>query len=283
MTKKNTKYWRIIFTITMVPLLMFSVGCFQFPFFSSGNTRISLLEDKVDLLFDSMESLNTSSRDLEDKLDEIRLEKDQLSNVHVQIKDELSETKSSIIKINQKLADIYSYGATGKETSTSYAETVIKKPKKVEEEKPISKDVVKETEKIEEAVARVPVRKDIATSTKKVVDEVLMPKEVVEEVQIVDKAPPPPAKKVVVEKDEVIEDTIENRESAAKETQKKLKASLVEKLFNRAKSLYRQGKFEEAVTKWEDVLEFDPDRLDAMYNIEVAKDRIRERQSRLAE
>jgi len=55
-------------------------------------------------------------------------------------------------------------------------------------------------------------------------------------------------------------------------------ANLTEELLEDAIKLYRQQKFEEAVSKWEEVLAHDPGKLDAKFNIEVAKDRIREKQ-----
>ncbi len=54
--------------------------------------------------------------------------------------------------------------------------------------------------------------------------------------------------------------------------------SLTEDLLDEAIELYRQGKFEEAITKWEEVLAHDPSKLEAKFNIEIAKDRIKEKE-----
>ncbi len=56
------------------------------------------------------------------------------------------------------------------------------------------------------------------------------------------------------------------------------KTNLTEDLLNDAIKLYRQQKFEEAISKWEEVLAHDPGKLDAKFNIEIAKDRIKEKQ-----
>lgn len=71
-------------------------------------------------------------------------------------------------------------------------------------------------------------------------------------------------------------DTGENRKSLAKETQTKQATSDIEDLLDKAIQLYRQGKFEEAIAKWEKVLELDPSKLEAKFNIEIARDRIKE-------
>ena len=54
--------------------------------------------------------------------------------------------------------------------------------------------------------------------------------------------------------------------------------NLTEDLLNDAIKLYRQQKFEEAISRWEEVLAHDPSKLDAKFNIEIAKDRIKEKQ-----
>ncbi len=56
-----------------------------------------------------------------------------------------------------------------------------------------------------------------------------------------------------------------------------LETSLLEEL-DKAIKLYRHGKFKEAISKWEKVLAQDPSKLEAKFNIEIAKDRIKEKE-----
>ncbi len=56
------------------------------------------------------------------------------------------------------------------------------------------------------------------------------------------------------------------------------KTSLTRDLMDKAIISYSQGKFDDAISKWEEVLAHDPDKLDAKFNIEIAKDRIKEKQ-----
>jgi tetratricopeptide (TPR) repeat protein len=79
----------------------------------------------------------------------------------------------------------------------------------------------------------------------------------------------------VVEK---VNNTEKSRKSLIKETQKQRKTSLVEDLLDKAIQLYRQGKFEEAIAKWKEVLALDPGKLEAKFNIEIARDRIKEKE-----
>ncbi|GAX61975.1 hypothetical protein SCALIN_C28_0177 [Candidatus Scalindua japonica] len=54
--------------------------------------------------------------------------------------------------------------------------------------------------------------------------------------------------------------------------------SRTNELLDSAIKLYRQDKFEDAILKWEEVLAYNPDKLDAEFNIEIAKDRIKQKQ-----
>ncbi len=56
------------------------------------------------------------------------------------------------------------------------------------------------------------------------------------------------------------------------------KTSLTRDLLDKAIISYRQGNFEDAISKWEEVVARNPDKLDAKFFIEIAKDRIKEKQ-----
>ena len=72
--------------------------------------------------------------------------------------------------------------------------------------------------------------------------------------------------------------TGKSRKNLIKEAQENRKSSLVQELLNKAISLYRKENFEEAIAKWEEVLVLDPSKLEAKFNIEIAQDRIKEKQ-----
>ncbi len=54
--------------------------------------------------------------------------------------------------------------------------------------------------------------------------------------------------------------------------------NLTEELLDDAIKLYRQQKFEEAISKWEEVLARNPGKLEAKFYIEIANDRIKEKE-----
>ncbi len=67
----------------------------------------------------------------------------------------------------------------------------------------------------------------------------------------------------------------ENMENLTQETQE---TSPVEDLLDKAIQSYRDENFEEAIAKWEEVLALDPGKLEAKFNIEIAQDRLKEKQ-----
>lgn len=56
------------------------------------------------------------------------------------------------------------------------------------------------------------------------------------------------------------------------------KTSLTSDLLDKAINSYSQGNFEDAISKWKEVLVHDPGKLEAKFYIEIAKDRIKEKQ-----
>lgn len=70
----------------------------------------------------------------------------------------------------------------------------------------------------------------------------------------------------------------ENSKNLTKGTEEKQKTSLVEDLLDKAIQLYREENFEEAIARWEEVIALDPSKLEAKFNIEIAQDRIKEKQ-----
>ncbi len=69
---------------------------------------------------------------------------------------------------------------------------------------------------------------------------------------------------------------LEELETLSKSTS--AETSLTQDLLDKAIKLYRQDKFEEAITKWDEVLAHDPGKLEAKFNIEIAKDKIKEKE-----
>ena len=66
------------------------------------------------------------------------------------------------------------------------------------------------------------------------------------------------------------EDDKKIAELVAKQTKEALQKSL-----DGALQLYRKGNYKEAVSKWEEALILDPENLEAKFNIEIAKEKIK--------
>ena len=49
----------------------------------------------------------------------------------------------------------------------------------------------------------------------------------------------------------------------------------LQKLLDEALILYREGSYEDAIGKWEEVLVIDPGNLEAKFNIEIAREKIK--------
>jgi tetratricopeptide (TPR) repeat protein len=50
---------------------------------------------------------------------------------------------------------------------------------------------------------------------------------------------------------------------------------VLQKLLDEALVFYRDGKYQEAIAKWEEVLVMYPDNLEAKFNIEIAKEKVK--------
>ena len=64
-------------------------------------------------------------------------------------------------------------------------------------------------------------------------------------------------------------------EKKAEEAATKQGKEALQKLLDEALSLYRDGNYKEAIGKWEAVLVIDPTNLEAKFNIEIAKEKIK--------
>ncbi len=243
MNKTNSKYW-IIFTTVIIAFVLLNSGCLQLEKVSfwknnSKSERIDILEEKVESLSYSMGSLTTENYELKKNLSELETVRNQLNKEYTQIKD-----KQIAIVTAQTSND-----KAHKNLGGELAETKVLLEKVKQQLTLVEKDknsLKAKLEKLESS--RVKAAKTEAVAAKAPASE--------EEKGNADKS----------------------KEDLIKEIQVKRKTSLAEDLLDKAIQLYREEKFEEAITKWEDVLALDPSKLEAKFNIEIAQDRIKEKQ-----
>jgi len=242
MVKTLSKHWHVC-VIVIISLGLLSAGCsrFQFKRFTFGrkDKTNTNLEKKVDALSNRITSLAAINYDLKKKLNELQQEKKKLNKEYIQLKN-----KQSAIETTQKLQNTQ---------QNSFQEELLRTKKSLQ--KITKKLTLVETDKNKIKTQL----EDLETLYSESTD--------------VDKDATRPT--AVVEK---VKGPEKSRKSLIKETQKQRKTSLVEDLLDKAIQLYRQGKFEEAIAKWKEVLALDPGKLEAKFNIEIARDRIKEKE-----
>ena len=242
MAKILSKYWHIYITV-IISLGLLNAGCSQFQFkrffFGKKDENNNTLEEKVDALSNRIASLATINYDLKKSLNELKQEKERLNKEYVQLKN-----KQFAIETTQKLQNTEQNSLQEELLRTkNLLQEINKKLTLVETDKNKIKTQLEELEYLYSKSTDVD--KDTTSPT------------------------------TVVEK---VNNTEKSRKSLIKETQKKRKTSLVEDLLDKAIQLYRQGKFEDAIAKWQEVLALDPGKLEAKFNIEIARDRIKEKE-----
>ena len=242
MVKILSKHWHVC-VIVIISLGLLNAGCsrFQFKRFTFGrkDKTNTTLEEKVDALSNRITSLAAINYDLKKKLNELQQEKKRLNKEYIQLKN-----KQSAIETTQKLQNTQ---------QNSFQEELLRTKKSLQ--KITKKLTLVETDKNKIKTQL----EDLETLYSESTD--------------VDKDATRPT--AVVEK---VKGPEKSRKSLIKETQKQRKISLVEDLLDKAIQLYRQGKFEEAIAKWKEVLALDPGKLEAKFNIEIARDRIKEKE-----
>ncbi|MGR3301086.1 MAG: hypothetical protein ACUZ8I_01145 [Candidatus Scalindua sp.] len=241
MKKISSKYWYILTTV-IISLGLFNSGCLQLKkpsFGQSKNERINILEEKVEFLSNNIESLTTGNYELKKNLIKLETVKNRLNKEYTQIK--------------------------AKQIAIEAAQTSQNKARKHMEGELAETKVL--LEKVKQQLTLVEKDKN---SLKAKVEKLEASREKTAETEAV------AAKATDAEEEKG--NVGENRKSLTKETQEKQKPSLVEDLLDKAIQLYREEKFEEAIAKWEEALARDSSKLEAKFNIEIAQDRIKEKQ-----
>ncbi|MGR3293803.1 MAG: hypothetical protein ACUZ9M_07295 [Candidatus Scalindua sp.] len=249
MNKKSSKYL-FIFTTLIIFIGLFSSGCFklnkgflrkdQSKNRGSKEDRMNTLEEKVATLSYSLGSLATENYELKKNYSELEAVKSQLNKEYTQIKN-----KQAALEKTQASNKTARNRLKGDLAQTKVELEKIKQHlAKMESEKNNLKAKLETLEAAHEVATRA-------------------------EEEAVDNTA-----NIKTEKSH----TRQSRKSLTKETQEKRKTSLVEELLDKAIRLYREESFEDAIAKWEEVLALDPSKLEAKFNIEIAQDRIKEKQ-----
>ena len=244
MNKKSSKYL-FIFTALVTFIGLLNSGCFQKVNFwkSKSNSSSSISkEERIDMLEEKVATLSYSLGTLTTENYELKKNFSAQETVKSQLSKEYTQIKNKQAALEKAQA------------SDNIARNSLKKE--------LAKTKVT-LAKIKQHLAEMESEKN----NLKTKLEILKVSREAEEV--VDKTANIKAEKIKTDQD---------RKGLIKETQEKHKSSLVEELLDKAISLYREESFEDAIAKWEEVLVLDPSKLEAKFNIEIAQDRIKEKQ-----
>ena len=245
MDKKGPKYL-FIFTALVTFIGLLNSGCFQKVNFwkskSNNSSRSISKAERIDMLEEKVATLAYSLGSLTTENYELKKNFSAQETVKSQLSKEYTQIKNKQAALEKAQA------------SDNIARNSLKKE--------LTKTKVA-LEKIKQHLAEIESEKN-NLKTKLEILKVTREAE-----EVVDKTTNIKAEKIKTDQD---------RKGLIKETQEKHKSSLVEELLDKAISLYREESFEDAIAKWEEVLVLDPSKLEAKFNIEIAQDRIKEKQ-----
>jgi len=248
---KSSKYLLISTLVIFIGLL--NSGCFkatkgllrkdksESPVKSHGSKedRMNALEEKVATLSYSMGSLTTQNYELKKNFKELEAIKSQLNEEYTKIKD----TQASLEKTQ----------ASNKTARNRLKGELAKTKVALEKNKQQLVKMASEANSLKAKLKTLELARKKAAQAEEVVD-----------------------KTTNIETGS--DYTRQSRKNLIKETQENRKTTLVEELLNKAIRMYREEHFEEAIAKWNEVLVLDPSKLEAKFNIEIAQDRIKEKQ-----
>jgi tetratricopeptide (TPR) repeat protein len=234
----SSKYWYILTTV-IISLGLFNSGCLQLEKFSFGQSKT----ERINILEEEVESLSNNIGSLTTENYELKKNVVKLETAKNQLNKEYTQIKDKQIAIEAA------------QTSQN------KVHKNLEGELAETKNL------LEKAKQQLAIVENDKNNLKAKLEKLEASREKVAETEVV------AAKATAAEEEKGNVD--ENRENLTKETQE---TSPVEDLLDKAIQLYREENFEEAIAKWEEVLALDPGKLEAKFNIEIAQDRIKEKQ-----
>jgi len=238
MKKKSAKYWYILTTV-IIFLGLFNSGCLQLEKFSLGQSKT----ERINILEEEVESLSNN-------IGSLTTENYELKNNLIK----LETVKNQLNKENTQIKD--------KQIAIEAAQTSQNKVRnKLEGELAETKNLL---EKVKQQLTLI---ENDRNNLKAKLEKLEASRGETAETEAV------AAKTTVAEEEEGSVE--ENMENLTKETQE---TSPVEDLLDKAIQLYREENFGEAIAKWEEVLALDPSKLEAKFNIEIAQDRIKEKQ-----
>lgn len=238
----------IFFTFVAFSMSSISVGCVGLGKRSdkAQDDQLVLVYQKIMELDKALSSLNLSAENLEKRVEELAKHSDAIDTNHSNLNATLDALSSKIAKV---------------ETRDSSLETTLS-----ETQKNIN-DLSRKLSEME--------RSNDDLQNKTIASQPMQP-------QVVSPEPEVPLQQEV-KKNEAQEIT-EERPETIKETKEETKTGevpngqekeLLQKLLDEALISYREGNYSDAIAKWEEVIAIDPESIEAKFNIEIAKEKLK--------
>lgn len=252
-----------IFTVAIVFLVLVSAGCTEFEQRSSDYaTRISTLEERVNTISINIDNVNARSNDLAGKLNEVK-RKTERGN----LQEKTTETKNTLQGKKQQLA----LTESNKSKINALEGRVGTLSNSIENLDTKSNNLARQLGEMKKGTDHSSLQEELL-GTKKSIQEIKQQLTLLETDKDEIKTKLGEQESLYAKSFNII-NTIEEITASIKETQKKENSSHT--LSDKAIELYSAGNFEDAISYWEETLKLDPTNLEAKFNIEIAKDRLR--------
>ncbi len=227
-----------------------------------NKSKINSLEGRVGTLSNSIENLETKSNDLASKLNEVK-KKTERSN----LQEKTTETKNTLQGMKQQLALT--------ESNKNKINTLEKKfgtlTSSLESSDTKNNNLARQLGEMKKGTDHSSLQEELL-GTKKSIQEIKQQLTSLETDKDEIKTKLGEQESLYAKSFNII-NNIEELTASIKETQKKENSSHT--LSDKAIELYSAGNFEDAISYWEETLKLDPTNLEAKFNIEIAKDRLR--------
>ncbi len=244
MNKKSTKYL-FIFTTLVISIGLLNSGCFQLG-------KVAFWKNKNDGNSSRSSSKEERMDTLEEKVANLSYSLGSLTTENYELKKSFSELETIKRQLNKEYAQIKNKQAALEKIQASNSTTRNRLKRELTETKVALEKIERRLAEMELEKNRLKVKLEIMEATRE----------------------------TSTQAEEAVGKTTNAKagKNLIRETQEKRKSSLVEGLLEKAIRLYREENFEDAIAKWEEVLVLDPSKLEAKFNIEIAQDRVKEKQ-----
>lgn len=238
----------IFFTFVAFSMSSISAGCVGLSKKSdmAQEDHLVLVYQKIMEIDKALSSLNLSTQNLEKRVEELAKHSDAIDTNY-------SNLNTTIDALSSKIARVETRDSSFETTLSETQKNINDLSRKLTEMERLNDDLQNK------AIASQPLQPQVMSPE----PEVPLQQEVKEE----------DAGEITEEKPETITETRE--ETKTGEVSNGQEKELLQKLLDEALISYREGNYSDAIAKWEEVIAIDPESIEAKFNIEIAKEKLK--------